>query len=258
MAKNIFPSENSIGTLLGADTRQARERQMVLWQKQRAVSPLERFVYSGYAISAGAGLSVSVAAGVALLDGYRVENTAAETLSGLTASRAIAMPNFIWLQLDFDGDDLVTDYTLVANTTGTPPINSLLLGVAATDGSAVISVLSSYSSPRVVGGSYTGDDEDDRIFFLGFKPKRVTVWGIYKTVLGVDFGAIANSIPEDGDLGWNSEAGTITGVGAATDDDLDIPFLTPFAGYGFLVHQDDGTDQGLNRISEPYNWVAEA
>jgi hypothetical protein len=87
---------------------------------------------SGGEITAGVGLSVSVAALKALV-GHVVEFDASQTVGGLTA----ASTNYLWLR---------EDGTWTANTTGTKPSDdtthgdALLWGTATTDGSGVTAV----------------------------------------------------------------------------------------------------------------------
>jgi hypothetical protein len=83
---------------------------------------------SGYTLTAGVGLSVSVAAGTALVEGYHIVSDGAQTVSSLTDSNT----NYIWLE---------PDGTLDKNTTGSPSATgALLLGTAVTSGGSVTSV----------------------------------------------------------------------------------------------------------------------
>lgn len=81
--------------------------------------------------SAGAGLSVDISAGEAIVGDANnrriVQKTGSTNVAGLTA----ASTNYIYLQ---------TDGTFTSNTTGTPPANSLLVATATTDGSSVTGV----------------------------------------------------------------------------------------------------------------------
>jgi hypothetical protein len=87
---------------------------------------------TGLVISAGTGLSVNVTAGNALI-GADITVANAFTVGGLTD----ATTNYVYLLQNGTG---------TSNTTGTPPANSALLGVAVTAGGVVTSVI------PVVGG----------------------------------------------------------------------------------------------------------
>lgn len=91
-----------------------------------ALTDIGPFILSGLVPSAGAGLTVSVAAGVALVGG-RVTVASSFSITGLTASTT----NHLYL---------LSDGTGTSNTTGTAPTNSVKLGTALTSGSAVTSV----------------------------------------------------------------------------------------------------------------------
>lgn len=269
MAKNIFPSENSIGELLGHPTRNARERMFVEWMKVRGSSVLESFLYSGFTISAGAGLAVSIAAGVGVVDGYRIENDAAETLSGLANSRGIDAPNYIYAQLDFDVNDLVEGYTLVATTTTTPPVDSVLIGKAATAGGVVTAVETYQTKPRVVRGSYTGNGNDDdvgswgdRFIFVGqFTPSFVQMFApCYSHDAGdsphADPTWIFSYVGDFALVSMDTTIGVTTGMPGlvAYPDSYKAPVITT---NGFNVRYiEDANDRNLNLVGQVYHWAA--
>jgi|SRR5262245_8693012 len=262
MSKAVFPTENEIGLVFGKSPRILLERHLVTWQRYRSACALETFVYQGFALSAGAGLSVNVASGDAIINGYWASNDATENHAALAASRSITTPNFIFAQLTRSGVDsrlVLPGYVLVSNTTGTAPADSVLLGIAATDATSVIQVIDSRKAPTIVSGTYTGqggNDPADQYIFLGFQWKRVTVWGRWRQGTPSNLDAEAISIPAGGTLGWNSAVGQ-------TADDEDIP-LTAYAGYGFVVHEDveaGGVQFGLNKLQvgvPDYHYQAEA
>lgn len=172
MAKSIFPSETKAvggaGVIAGAPVNHWREIQIGYILQVRASSPLESFVYSGFDVTAGTGLSVNVAAGVAMTGGYLMDNSAADSLGSLTDNAT----NYIFLTLDFV-DYRVDDFHLVANTTGVAPAWSVCLGQAVTAGGAITSVASALKKPRFHASSYTGTIPADQVIFLGFRPRIV-------------------------------------------------------------------------------------
>jgi hypothetical protein len=116
MATTVFPEAGD----------QITEAAWTVQNKALAVGAAYRV--SGYTLSAGAGLAVSVAAGEALVEGYHIVSDGAQTVGSLTASNT----NYIWLE---------ADGTLDKNTTGSPSATgALLLGTATTDGSSVTAV----------------------------------------------------------------------------------------------------------------------
>lgn len=103
-------------------------------QIEASFDVLGPYVISGLAVSAGTGLSVNVALGVAFIGGY-VNKAAGFTISGLTPSTT----NHLYLLQAGTG---------TANTTGTAPSDSVKLGTALTDGSGVLSVAQTWASGR--------------------------------------------------------------------------------------------------------------
>lgn len=269
MAINIFPSELSVGTLLGSKTVVARERSMTEWMKVRGACTLDAFIYSGFSLSPGAGLSVSVAAGVICINGYRVENDAAGTLSGLVANRTIAAPNFIWAQLDRDGNGLVTGYTLVSNITGTPPTDSVILGFAVTDAASVTSAISYAARPSTVRGSYTGDGTSNRFIFVGqFTPGYVIMHGLpyVRDISGSPLSPVSDAFifgpVSSASVGFASQYSNFLDPdndiplgGLTTTSNAERPTITA---NGFTVSAEvSGTfRQSLNTSGDTYNWIA--
>lgn len=93
------------------------------------------YVVTGLVPSAGAGLSVNVTAGTALIDGY--VSFGSFSISGLTD----ATTNHLYGKQDGTG---------VANTTGTQPAGTVKLGTAVTAAGAVSSVDTSPGSGRQI------------------------------------------------------------------------------------------------------------
>jgi hypothetical protein len=135
------------------------------WSAQnKALAVGAAYRVSGYTLSAGAGLAVSVAAGEAVVEGYHIVSDGAQTVGSLTASNT----NYIWLE---------ADGTLDKNTTGSPSATgALLLGTATTDGSSVTAVshqrnvsntfnhLVVKAANEVVNNSVAYQDDDELLF----------------------------------------------------------------------------------------------
>jgi hypothetical protein len=139
--------------------------------------------------------------------------------------------------------------------------------VAGTDASVVTAVASARGTPRIVGGTYSGasddDTDDQQTVFLGFRPKRVKVYGTLQcspTAAGPYPQGYAESIPENGTRGFYS-----IGIGG---DPLttDLHLIPEPLSYGFRVWQSGagtGTLSGLNLVAagptpQPYDFVAYA
>jgi hypothetical protein len=101
---------------------------------ENSFSDLGPYIISGLAISAGTGLSASVAAGVAFIGG-RLTIAAPLTITGLTD----ATTNHLYLKNDGTG---------TSNTTGTQPANSVKLGTAITAAGVVSSVQQNWTAGR--------------------------------------------------------------------------------------------------------------
>lgn len=267
MAKHIFPSENAIGSLFSSPTRDARERAMAEWMKVLSACKLDAFVYSGFTISdPNSGLVATVAAGVACINGYRIENDASENIINLADTRPADAPNFIWATLDKDGNGLVTGYTLVSNTTGTPPTDSVLLGFAVTSGGQVTGVTTYAARPTTVKGSYTGDGTTDRFIFTGqFTPSYIIVYAnpYVRNNIGDPVGdAFVFSPVVTGGKGF----ATLYSLFADPDNDIPLGSLTTTSNAerptpttnGFTVSAEvAGTfRQSLNTTGDAYSWIA--
>lgn len=124
----------------------------------------------------GAGLDIDVAAGVAFIEGYRVESDAAQEVTGLTASD----DNYIWL---------LTDGTLEATLLPTYPGDALCLAKVTTDGSSVTAVSADVpvTSGRVL---YVGKAADESVASSTTlqDDDELTLWlepGVWRITLGL-------------------------------------------------------------------------
>ena len=93
------------------------------------------YVITGFGLSIGSGLNVSVAVGTARLKGLHLENTATENVT-LPASNT----SYIYLVLARDSGSEAESWSFTSNTTGSTPTDALFLGTGVTNGSAVTSV----------------------------------------------------------------------------------------------------------------------
>ncbi len=172
----VFPTENNIGTYAGFPSRLLREVQFADAMK-RVLGQLSTRIYSGLTLAAGTGLSVDVAEGIAIVNGYLVAlSNGPETQSGLTASAS----NYIWISVT-KASGLVTGFQLTktVNTTNPPSADSVLLGRALTNATVVTSVDNSINvfSLPVVPVTYNGSGGNQREIFIGFQPRLVKIRG---------------------------------------------------------------------------------
>lgn len=203
MARFIFPTDLSKGTVNGAPANVPTEKNWIEYHKRRGRSALDSFVSSGMTLSAGGGLSCNVAAGNAIVEAYWIGNTTTENVAGLTANRTIATPNFIYSQLQKNGGGQVTDWVVVASTSPPSITDAVMLGVAVTDASSVTSVQNVEVSPHIVVGSYTGDALATRYFYVGFQPRQVQIFstdwdnltGGNQTILSLSGNAAGSGVP---------------------------------------------------------------
>jgi hypothetical protein len=94
------------------------------------------YVKSGFTLSAGTGLSVNIAIGIARLKGLYINNSTASSKGSLTASQT----NYIYITLARDINSEAESWSFTSNTTGTTPTDSLFIGTATTDATSVTSI----------------------------------------------------------------------------------------------------------------------
>jgi hypothetical protein len=176
MSTHIYPSELPVGTTQDGPSNYIRERQLTSYMTACASSPLPYFVYGGFELSAGSGLSVNIAAGTAVINGYMVTIDAVGTKSNLGTNTT----NYIWVQL-LKTSSKVTGSQFYANNTGDTETDAALLGIAITNGSAVTSVVNSVQCPTVFNSTYTGNAASTQYIYLGFIPAAVQISGPYLT-----------------------------------------------------------------------------
>ncbi len=149
MATKVWPSTNDVG---GAGAGKViTESNLTSWIKTLVA---QNFVVSGFTVPASSTtLNLDVAAGEAILSGYRVVIDAATTVT-CTASAT----NHIYLQLTRDASNNVTEATFAVNTTGTAPADSVKIATAVADATSIISTtdarqLRAYAVSQVDGAS---------------------------------------------------------------------------------------------------------
>lgn len=97
---------------------------------------LNDYVKSGFTLTAGTGLSVNIATGLARLKGLFINNSTSSSKGSLTANDE----NYIYITLARDSNSEAESWSFTSNLTGTTPTDSLLIGTATTNGSGVTAV----------------------------------------------------------------------------------------------------------------------
>lgn len=169
----IFPTENDVGGLTkGRAYSEANMKALI----GKLVN--HSFRVSGFTVTNPSGLTLRVAAGVAVVEGFVVEENANQDISA-SASQA---GYHLWLVLrDTDTDGLVDDFAYQGTTNDTPPsgstiVGTLLLAVAETGASTVTKLHTSiHGHPGCITGYYVGNNNDNRLIALPFRPKFVVV-----------------------------------------------------------------------------------
>jgi hypothetical protein len=135
---------------------------------------------SGFAITAGSGLAVNVAVGVARVKGLYLESNAVESVSSLTASNT----NYIYITLARDSNSEAESWSLTKNTTGTTPADSFYIGSVVCGGSSVTSV----NQTDVIDSALVINTGEDSVI----SKKSVTI-GDYTTPTAVTASSAATS-----------------------------------------------------------------
>ena len=178
MATIIFPTENDVGAVTTNDGRAFTEA------KTSAIlgasHPSTR-VLSGFELSSTSTLDVTITAGVAVINGYRIEVTASttHTVSASTNSQVL------FLKLDDKVDGLIESASFVVGTHNTTLDNAVaLIFVDATSSITgthdVRDLLGGY---KVFSGDLSGIQRDNGNHMrlrarCGFRPDRVWYYGI--------------------------------------------------------------------------------
>ena len=154
---------------------------------------------TGMVITAGAGLSVNISAGVIRLKGLYLESDATENIASLTASTA----NYIYVTLARDSNSEAESWSFVKSVSGTTPTDSFALGTIVCDGSSVTTV----NQTTVVDNPLVINTEDSAVV----SPKSVAI-GDYTTPTAVTASSSATSFAvaniKDGNTGtvWKTNS----------------------------------------------------
>lgn len=108
-------------------------------------SYVEDHIRSGFTVTAGSGLAVDVSSGKIKLKGLHVNNTASESVTGLSASTT----NHIFVKLNRDGNSEAEAWDFDHNTSGTAPADSIKIATATTDASTVTAVDQTFISNNI-------------------------------------------------------------------------------------------------------------
>ncbi len=228
MATIIFPTENDVGAVTTNDGRAFTEA------KTSAIlgasHPATR-VLSGFELSSTSTLDVTITAGVAVINGYRIEVTASttHTVSASTNSQVL------FLKLNDKVDGLIESASFVVGNHNTTLDNAVpLLFIDATS-----SVTNTYDVRDLLGGYkiLTGDtsalqrDNGSHIRLrvrCGFRPDRVWYVGAGVGMITRDWderGLIVNSYgPPVGKDSDRNDDGSPTGSTDWNEWDVDMDF----------------------------------
>ena len=135
---------------------------------------------TGMVITAGAGLSVNISAGVIRLKGLYLESDATENVASLTASAV----GYIYVTLARDSNSEAESWSFVKSASGTTPADSFALGTIVCDGSSVTTV----NQTTVVDNPLIINTEDNAVV----TPKSVAI-GDYTTPSAVTASSSATS-----------------------------------------------------------------
>lgn len=152
--ERVFPSVNDVAES-GGSTKKGTEQN---WSELSGTVHDASYVQSGLDFTDNANLIPTIGTGVAFFEGYRVELTDTVDIT-LTGSST----NYVFLKLNRDGNDNVTDAEIEVNITGTPPADSIKLHEFTTNVSTITSDtdyrdLSSHSIEQLERGEDSDED----------------------------------------------------------------------------------------------------
>jgi hypothetical protein len=93
-------------------------------------------IKSGFTVTAGSGLAVNVAAGKARLKGLLIDNTATESVTGLSS----ASTNYIYITISRDGNSEAQSWSFTSSTSSTTPTDSFKVASCVAGSSSITSV----------------------------------------------------------------------------------------------------------------------
>lgn len=149
MAIEIWPTANDVAPTAG-DGANILEQQICKWFRSLVG---QNFVLTGFTMpSSDADLTVSVAAGTAIIDGHHVTFTTATNVV-LTANDT----NYIWLTLEKDVGGNVDNAIIQATLYSSNPGDSVGLGIAVTGASSTSSITDTRFLAGVVNHDHTSN-----------------------------------------------------------------------------------------------------
>lgn len=204
MAIVCFPTEGNIGA--AADTQDGRAFTELRWLQAIGHLRPRKIIIEGCQYTSSAGLVATYTAGVAIINGTRVELTTTEEIT-MTASET----NLVFLELAYT-DGLVTGAELVEHpTTVQPPDtdNSILLTELVCDAGAITANSDRRDlEGQILHGNVSGS-EPSPLVECGFRPEFVQWWGLSTSGSGVLHAAGAGTREGDDDgYSWRDLDGT--------------------------------------------------
>ncbi len=197
MATKIFPSANDIAPVTGGG-KVMTEVNLKTWVGNNYAANL---VITGLTASAGSGLNLNVAAGNAMISGRWVNKDAQESVT-LTDNTT----NHVFLKLTLDGSSNVTGAALDANTTGTPPADSVKIAQVVTSGGTIQQVTDyrnwAVTLKKTSSGGISAVDHGGVETALARLAANETITGswVFNTLLQVPAGLKVNNTVADFDL----------------------------------------------------------
>ena len=175
MATTIKPTEADVGAATVHDSRALTELNTVgLLQGARAIN----WIKSGLNNSSNTGLTATIAAGTAYIDGYEVVTDAADTV-GLTANTT----NRVWLQLTLTSSK-ATAAALIVTTDKSVPANAVLCAQIKTGASTVTKSWDFRPlSPHGTRGDFDGTSVNPDDVVLGYQPQHVVMFTTNSKIL---------------------------------------------------------------------------
>ena len=142
---------------------------------------LNDYVKSGFALTAGTGLSVNIATGLARLKGLFINNSTSSSKGSLTANDE----NYIYITLARDSNNEAESWSFTSNLTGTTPTDSLFIGTATTNGSGVTStnITTRETSPiNLANTTIPLNSIDEATLKVSNAPQMVSIYSLSQVI----------------------------------------------------------------------------
>jgi hypothetical protein len=245
MAKNVFPTENEVGSFYGTNSSFMMERICSDWNYYTRWCPKPNFIISGLELSVNLPLAgqVRVSSGIAMAKGYVAYNDSIHDITDIPVSST----RYIYLTLT-RVSELVTTFTFTHNSTGTPPSNySVELGRVTRGATTITDAYEAIDGTNIYASSYSGNDAASRFVYLGLQPRYVEVDGVY-TGTGYSIAKSAYAVVGSSAYGWHIRAGDTQFRSNSIND---RPELWE---HGFYVGWSGSL--GMNKSGETYQFIA--